>query len=225
MLPVWYAVFLLSLTCHEAAHALVARRGGDDTAYRAGQVTLNPIPHVRREPFGTIVFPLLSFIFWTPGWMLGWASAPYDPSWEERHPGRAALMAAAGPAANVILAVVAVVLMRVGLETGFWMSPGQEVAIDRLVAPAPASAAFAEGLGRLVSVLLVLNLVLFLLNVIPVPPLDGAAIASGVVPALRSPYRALRSTWLGSLIGIVVATLVLRRAFNPVLAVVLRLVY
>ena len=53
----WYVAFLLSLTCHEAAHALVALRGGDDTAAAGGQVSLNPLPHVRREPLGTIAVP------------------------------------------------------------------------------------------------------------------------------------------------------------------------
>jgi len=101
MLPVWYAVFLLSVTCHEAAHALAALRGGDRTAYLGGQVSLNPLPHVLREPIGTIVVPLLTFL--QMGWMMGWASAPYDPLWEARHPRRAAFMAASGPLANLLL--------------------------------------------------------------------------------------------------------------------------
>ena len=88
---VWLIVFVVSITAHEAAHAWAAWLGGDPTAYRGGQVTLNPIPHMRREPFGTILFPLLSFLWLTPGWMMGWASAPYDPFWEDRHPRRAAL--------------------------------------------------------------------------------------------------------------------------------------
>jgi Zn-dependent protease len=56
----WYVAFLLSLTCHEAAHALVAMWGGDRTAAEAGQVSLNPIPHMQRAPFGTIVVPILT---------------------------------------------------------------------------------------------------------------------------------------------------------------------
>ena len=89
LLPLWYVVFLLSLTCHEAAHALAARLGGDDTAYLGGQVSLNPVPHVRREPMGAVVVPFLTFLYTSGGWMMGWASAPYDPSWEDRHPRRA----------------------------------------------------------------------------------------------------------------------------------------
>src|SRR5215468_6229382 len=73
---IWYVVFLFSTTCHEAAHALAAKLGGDLTAFHGGQVSLDPIPHVRRELFGMVVFPILSYV--TGGWMMGWASAPYD---------------------------------------------------------------------------------------------------------------------------------------------------
>ena len=75
---------------HEAMHALVAWKGGDPTAYHGGQVSLSPIPHIRREPIGMLVVPLLTAF--TQGWAMGWASAPYDPVWAERHPKRAALM-------------------------------------------------------------------------------------------------------------------------------------
>jgi len=74
---VWYVVFLFSTTCHEASHSLAAKWGGDLTAFRGGQVTLNPLPHMKREPFGMLVVPLLSFLL--GDWMIGWASAPYDP--------------------------------------------------------------------------------------------------------------------------------------------------
>ena len=101
----WYVVFLFSLTCHEAAHALAAKWGGDFTAAEGGQVTLNPLPHIQREIFGTTIVPILSYI--VGGWMIGWGSAPYDPHWRNRHPHRAAWMALAGPSANVILMLAA----------------------------------------------------------------------------------------------------------------------
>jgi len=72
-----YVVFLFSTTCHEASHALVAKLGGDSTAALGGQVSLNPIPHIRRSLFGMVVFPIASFLL--SGGMIGWASAPYDP--------------------------------------------------------------------------------------------------------------------------------------------------
>jgi hypothetical protein len=92
----WVAVFLFSTTVHEAVHALAALRGGDPTAYLGGQVSLAPLPHIRREPIGMLVVPILTVF--TNGWALGWASTPYDPYWAARHPRRAATMAAAGPA-------------------------------------------------------------------------------------------------------------------------------
>ena len=82
----WYAVFLIAITCHEAAHAWAAKLLGDPTAYYAGQVTLNPGPHIAREPIGTIAMPLISYL-WS-GFMLGWASAPYDPYWGTQYPRR-----------------------------------------------------------------------------------------------------------------------------------------
>src|SRR5690349_5892393 len=118
---IWYVVFLFSTTCHEASHSLAAKLGGDPTAFHGGQVTLNPAPHIRREPFGMVWAPLLSFVL--GGWMIGWASAPYDPLWQERYPRRAALMSLAGPAANFALFIIAAVCIRVGLLVGLFQAP------------------------------------------------------------------------------------------------------
>ena len=95
---IWYAALIFSLTFHEAAHALAAKRGGDPTAYLGGQVSLDPTPHIRREQLGTVVVPILSYAM--AGWMIGWASTPYDRRWAERYPRRAAWMSLAGPGAR-----------------------------------------------------------------------------------------------------------------------------
>src|SRR5918995_5589435 len=100
---VWFTAFLFSTTIHEAMHAWAAWRLGDSTAYEGGQVSLSPAPHVAREPIGMLVLPLLTSI--TQGWAIGWASAPYDPRWAERYPKRAAIMSAAGPAGNLLIAL------------------------------------------------------------------------------------------------------------------------
>ncbi len=224
LLPIWYVVFLLSLTCHEAAHAFAARRGGDETAYRGGQVTLNPLPHMMREPLGTILVPLITYF--QIGWMVGWASAPYDPLWEARYPKRAALMAAAGPAANLILAVIGFAALRAGIDGGIFTAPQvHELAYDRLVVPLAASAGLVEGLGRLLSVTLVLNLVLFIFNVIPIPPMDGAAVLMGFVPAARRLGELSRASALGSLVGLVIAWLVFPHLFRPLLRWILMHLY
>src|SRR5213596_2742823 len=118
---IWYTVFLFSTTCHEASHSLAAKMGGDPTAFRSGQVTLNPIPHMRREPFGMLLVPILSYAL--GGWMIGWASAPYDPFWEARHPRRAAWMSLAGPGANFALMIIGAIGIRAGMVAGMFQQP------------------------------------------------------------------------------------------------------
>jgi Zn-dependent protease len=224
LLPLWYAVFLLAITCHEAAHAFAARRGGDPTAYHSGQVSLNPLPHIRREPFGTVLVPLASY--YLAGWMMGWASAPYDPLWEQRHPRRAAWMAAAGPLANLALAAIAFAALKAGLAAGLWVGhPGEAIPFDRLVVPAQESPGAAEGLGRLLSIMLDLNLLLFVFNLIPVPPLDGASVLAGLFAPARRLRDDLLSSGLGGMIGILIAWVVIRRLWNPVLSLVLSWLY
>src|SRR5258708_17830834 len=108
----WSIVFVFSTTCHEASHARAAKMGGDLTAFEGGQVTLNPIPHIRRSTLGMVVVPIVSYLL--GGWMIGWASAPFDPSWQRRYPRRSAWMALAGPAANFTLMLVAGIAIRIG---------------------------------------------------------------------------------------------------------------
>ncbi len=133
--PIWYVCFLFALTCHEAAHALAAKIGGDETAARGGQVTLNPLPHIQREPVGTIVVPFLSFMI--SGWMLGWASAPYDPVWAERYPKRAAWMALAGPVANFALVILAALFIHLGIGAGVFPNPESTHPVSTMDATTP----------------------------------------------------------------------------------------
>jgi len=138
----WFLAFLFSTTVHEAMHALVALRGGDPTAYHGGQVSLSPVPHIRREPIGMLVVPLLTAL--TQGWAIGWASTPYDTRWATRYPKRAALMAAAGPAGNLSIAFVALALIKVGLASGWFVPAGVGIPPRSccfiLVSPAPPPA-------------------------------------------------------------------------------------
>ena len=191
---VWYVVFVLSVTAHEAAHAAAAFIGGDDTAYLGGQVSLNPLPHMQREPFGMVLVPLLTAL--TRGFPIGWASAPYDPYWEERHPRRAAWMAAAGPGANLVLALGAFLALKLGLAADVFTVPFQ-FSTSQLVV---ADGQFVENVGRFLSMLLALNVALGLFNLMPVPPLDGLSVLGLVLPsdlglrlkhAMRSPGPAI----------------------------------
>lgn len=226
LLPLWYAVFLLSLTCHEAAHALAAYRGGDPTAYHGGQVSLNPLPHMRRELVGTLVIPLLSFM--QMGWMIGWASAPYDPLWEDRFPRRAAFMAVAGPLANLGLALIAFGALKAGLVAGWWVPgymPGVSIEFDRLVVPVSGEGGALEGLGRLFSIMLSLNAVLFVFNLIPLPPMDGASIVAGLFEPARAARQWMRSNAMVSLIGLLAAWLFFSKLFWPIYRPVLRALF
>src|SRR5436190_12350795 len=173
----WFLAFLFSTTVHEAMHAWAAMRGGDPTAYHAGQVSLSPIPHIRREPFGMLILPLLTAV--TQGWAIGWASAPYDPHWAARHPRRAAWMAAAGPAGNLLIAVAAFLFLKAGLLSGWFIAP-QYANFHTLVASAGSGG--AGGLGTALSIPLVLNVFLAMFNLLPLPPLDGAAVLGLFVP-------------------------------------------
>ncbi|MGA8221557.1 MAG: site-2 protease family protein [Candidatus Acidiferrales bacterium] len=166
---IWYIVFLFSTTCHEGAHALVAKFGGDPTAFHGGQVSLNPLPHIQREPWGLVVVPLLTYVL-PPHWMLGWASAPYDPSWQARYPRRAAWMALAGPGANFSLMILAGIGIRAGMSYGIFRMPESAGFTHITEATVPGTAAFA---ATFLSILFVLNLLLGTFNLLPVPPLDG----------------------------------------------------
>jgi Zn-dependent protease len=198
----WFVAFLFSTTVHEAMHALVAYRGGDPTAYRGGQVSLSPLPHIRREPIGMLVVPLLTAF--TSGWALGWASTPYDPAWAARHPRRAASMAAAGPAGNLLIAAVAFGLLRVGIASGVFVSP-ERVSAHHMVDAAGGNAVLS-GAGAVLSVLLVLNVLLFVFNMLPVPPLDGGSAIGGVLPErLAHTVRAAVGNPALSILGLFVA--------------------
>ncbi len=216
----WLLVFIVSITAHEAAHAWAAYVGGDPTAYQGGQVSLNPLPHMRREPFGMVLIPVLTTFM--NGFPIGWASTPYDPRWEEVYPRRAAWMAAAGPAANLALAFAALVALRIGLDVGAFAVP-ETLEASRLVVAATNE---ADGFGRFLSMMLVLNTILCLFNLVPVPPLDGASAITLLLPeraglamrqALRQPAVAMAglfAVWFG--FGAIV---------RPVFGILVRLVH
>lgn len=182
---IWLAVFLLSTTLHEAAHAFVALKLGDPTAYHGGQVTLDPIPHMQREPVGMIAAPILSFLILNGAWMMGWASAPYDPIWAGRYPKKAAYMALAGPVSNLLLCLLGVALIHIGIQYDFFLQP-KRLNIASVVMP--NGEGMIQAAATLVSILFSLNLILFFFNLLPLPPLDGSAL----FPLFMEENKALR---------------------------------
>jgi Zn-dependent protease len=158
-----FIVLLFSLTVHEMAHAWTADRLGDPTARLLGRISLNPIVHA--DPLGTIVLPLVALFTNAP--LIGWAKPVPVTLRYLRHPRRDyILVAAAGPASNLVLAVCAAVLLAI-----LPISP-------HTLGESNVSVPLASILSRLMA----LNVLLAVFNMIPIPPLDGGNVLGGLLP-------------------------------------------
>jgi Zn-dependent protease len=217
-----YVVFLLSTTCHEASHSLAAKLGGDSTASDGGQVSLNPIPHIKREPFGMVVMPLLG-VFSGRG-LIGWASAPYNPHWARQYPKRAAWMSLAGPAANFSLCILSAIAMRLGLIFKVF-EPGS-YSMENIVA-ATTRGGISEGVAAILSIFFSLNLLLGCFNLLPFPPLDGY----GVLGLFTSESGALKleefRARMGafSFVGLLIGWRLFGMIYDPLLTAGIDVVY
>ncbi|MFQ5775183.1 MAG: site-2 protease family protein [Kiloniellaceae bacterium] len=177
----WVLPVLIAITFHEAAHGFAAWRLGDDTAYRMGRVTFNPLRHI--DPFGTLVLPALLLLIRAP-FLFGWAKPVPVAFHRLRRPRRdMVLVAAAGPGINLGLAIVSALLINLTV----W---------------APES--LADWLYWNVSHAVLINLILAIFNMLPLPPLDGGRVAVGLLPrALALPLARLERYGLFIVIGLV----------------------
>lgn len=171
-----YFIFLISTVVHEASHAITAHWFGDDTAADEGLVTLDPLPHIRREPMGMVGMPLIGLIL--NGFVIGWGSAPYNLSWARAHPRYSALMALAGPASNFCIALLAYGAMWAGIMAGIFEIPDQMSVRSLIISSHDGLSGVTMALSLTVS----LNLFLGLFNLLPIPPLDGSSVISLFVP-------------------------------------------
>lgn len=204
----YYLVLLVSVVLHEAAHAYVAMKLGDLTAYYGGQVSLNPMPHIEREPVGLVGVPILCYALGSAP--LGWASAPYSVAWADRYPKRSALMALAGPLANLLLAVSAYTIIMFGLHEGWLTHPqsvsGGLVGFTQFTSSAIEDDAIMIGVAATLSIFFSLNVLLFLFNLIPVPPLDGSSIIKLFMSEeVARRYQLVMWTPINSVIGLLIA--------------------
>ncbi len=160
-IAVWALPVIFAITVHEVAHGWMARRLGDPTAMMLGRLTLNPIKHI--DPVGTILVPLLLML--TSPFIFGWAK-PVPVTWQNlKRPKRdMALVAAAGPLANLLMAVLWLLVLKIGV-----------VLSDQF----PLGATFLRYVGQAG---VFINLILMVLNLIPIPPLDGGRVLSGLLP-------------------------------------------
>jgi len=159
-----FVVLLFSLTVHEMAHAWTADRLGDPTARLLGRVSLNPMVHA--DLIGTIVFPLLAMVSGVP--LIGWAKpVPVNPRRLQRPRRDYVLVAAAGPASNLVMAIAAAILLR--------LVPVSPVTLGEPNVTAPVAAILSQALR--------LNVLLAVFNMVPIPPLDGGNVLGGLLPA------------------------------------------
>ncbi len=152
---------ILAITLHEAAHGYAARHFGDPTAWQEGRITANPLKHI--DPLGTIVVPILILLLSTGGLLFGWAKpVPVDFS-RLRHPKADMLwVAAAGPAANLAMLLFWALLLKLA-----WLLPVNF---------------FSLPMARMAEIGISINIVLMVLNLFPLPPLDGGRIAISLLP-------------------------------------------
>ena len=196
-----FTVLLLSLSCHEAAHAWSADALGDPTARRLGRVSLNPAVHI--DPIGTLLFPLIAMFTNLP--LIGWAKpVPVNPANLHGHWKRKYMMiAAAGPASNLVLAVVGAIGVRlIGFEGG----------------TNPATSQIFQFLLMMV----VLNVLLAVFNMLPVPPLDGGNVLMGLLRGRASElFNTMRPFGMIILYALLISG-ILWQIVEPVQDVILR---
>lgn len=177
-LVIYMVVLLLAISVHEAGHAWMSHKFGDDTAYMLGRVTLNPIKHT--DPVGTLLIPIISFIFGAVGGalgsipLIGWGKpTPVNPrNWTNYKWGNV-MVSVAGVLANLILLIIGIIAAKILLSQGFRLE-------DFFGASQNPIAIFVGNL-------MLLNLSLFVFNLLPFPPLDGSKILSTFLPASFQP--------------------------------------
>lgn len=182
-IAVWALPVILAVTFHEAAHGFVANALGDDTAKRAGRLTLNPLAHI--DLFGTVLLPL--FLILVSGFAFGYAKpVPVQVSRLGNPRRDMILVALAGPAMNIVLAVVAAIFLRMVAEGGI------------------AATGFEAWASQMLQAMIVLNCLLAVFNMLPVPPLDGGRVAVGLLPYhLARRYARIEPVGIFLVIGLV----------------------
>lgn len=181
-ISVWVLPLVIAITFHEAAHGFVAHRLGDNTAYQLGRVSFNPLKHI--DPFGTVILPAILLLSHSP-FLFGYAK-PVPVNFRNLNHPRLDMVwvALAGPGTNILLALAAALAFH-GLG----------------LAPENAAQWLADNLKNA----LIINIVLAIFNMLPIPPLDGGRVAVGLLPnVLAYPLSRLEPYGMLVLIGILI---------------------
>jgi Zn-dependent protease len=207
-LIIYMVVLLLAISCHEAGHAWVSYKFGDDTAYMLGRVTINPIRHT--DPIGTLLIPILAFVLGSVGGalgsipLIGWGKpTPVNPrKWTNYTWGNVSV-SIAGVVANLILLIIGIIAAKVMMSQGF----GIRDFFGNSTNP----------LAIFVGYMMILNLSLFVFNLLPVPPLDGSKILSTFLPAGAQPVLNLFEQYGFLILMFLIYIGVFRLIFTPFL--------
>ncbi len=184
-------ILIFSVVIHEVAHGYAAKWEGDETASMLGRLSANPLRHI--DPFGSVILPALTYLL--GGFVIGWAKpVPIDPRNFRHARWGEGLVAAAGPATNILLAVVFAILIR--------------------------AASLGDAALLVAESVVFINILLAVFNLIPVPPLDGSRILTSLVPPLKSFFLSLER--YGLFLPIILA-LVLWQFFFPLVEVIFKL--
>ena len=182
-LIIYMVVLLLAISAHEAGHAWMSWKYGDDTAYMLGRVTLNPVKHT--DPVGTLLIPIISFVFGAIGGafgaipLIGWGiPTPVNPRKWTNYKQANVMVSIAGIGANLILATIGFTILKILIETGALNGVDTETGIMMPVL-------------LFLRYLLLLNVSLAVFNLLPFPPLDGSKVLSTFLPESFSPIFAL----------------------------------
>ena len=203
-IAVWSLPVLFAITVHEVAHGWVARRLGDPTAFMMGRLTLNPLKHI--DLVGTVIVPLVLVVL--GGFIFGWAK-PVPVTWQNlRKPKRdMALVALAGPLANLLMAIGWAIVAKIGFL----------IAADIPFAGQPMIYMGSAGI--------LINIILMVLNLLPLPPLDGGRIMTGILPGpLSYQFSRIEPYGFFILLGLL-ATGILGDILSPLVQGVLSLLY
>ena len=209
-LIIYMVVLLLAISAHEAAHAWMSYKFGDDTARLLGRITLNPVAHT--DPIGTLLIPIVMFIFGHVGGpmasipLIGWGKpTPVNPlRWRNKDVANV-MVSIAGILANIIIATIGFVILKVLLKTGI----GYQL---------PDS--LQEPIGLFLSYLLIMNVSLAIFNLLPFPPLDGSKVLDTFLPASMRPLMQILEQY-----GyIILMVLIWAGFFNAIITPVFRVI-
>jgi Zn-dependent protease len=209
-LVIYMVVLLLAISAHEAAHAWMSNRFGDDTARLLGRITLNPAAHI--DPIGTLLIPIVSFVIGSMGGpaaripLIGWGKpTPVNPlRWRNKDLANV-MVSAAGIMANLFIAIVTFIIFKTILMTG----AGEAI---------PES--LREPVGILLQYLLTMNISLAVFNLLPFPPLDGSKILETFLPASAQPFLAAMEQYGYLILMLLIYIGVFSAIINPIMNVV-----